>query len=316
MLSSKRPRIAISAASSFTGSWIARAFHAAGWKVLPVCSQPASAYRGIRRKRIELVQECVSVHFDCEASDGSLAAWIKEHRPQIWIHHHHFMEDFRSVHYDLRRALSIGLGSLPGILDAFAAGDGVGVIYSGTYFEQSERGQAWQDSTPTPYAQSKTQVWEALCFGCEKRELGLSKIVIPNPVGPWENQDRLIPCMIDHAESGAALQLRSPRQLVDNIPIDELAALYVESARQLLSARDQKVIRPSGRISSALNWIEFAGKELLEKRLGLPPCKLEYERSSVKACDDTLTFTNPGSEAKPIDWNNFWDSYAANLRRR
>ena len=100
----QRPKVAISAASSFTGTWIARAFHEAGWTVLPVCSQPLAAYRGVRLARIQLVQEYVPVHFGCEAADGRLAAWIRKHQPQIWIQHHHFMESFRSPDYDLHQA--------------------------------------------------------------------------------------------------------------------------------------------------------------------------------------------------------------------
>jgi nucleoside-diphosphate-sugar epimerase len=263
--------------------------------------------------RIRLVQQCVPVSFGCESSDGGLTAWIKEHRPHIWIHHHHFMENFRSPNYDLKRALSTGLGSLPKIVEAVAAGGGAGVIYSGTYFEQGERGQIWQNSEPTPYAVSKARIWDAICEECLSRGLGLSKIVIPNPVGPLENEDRLIPCLIRHSESGAALQLRSPCQLVDHVPIMDLAAHYVRSAAQLLTNRDKAVFRPSGRISTTLDWVQFAASELLERRLGLRPCNLEYDRHSVGARTGSEAVTD-SKKSDSLDWAGFWDLYAGRLR--
>jgi nucleoside-diphosphate-sugar epimerase len=311
----QRPKVAISAASSFTGSWIARAFHEAGWTVLPVCSQPLAAYRGVRLARIQLVQQYVPVHFGCEAAAGRLAAWIRQHQPQIWIQHHHFMESFRSLDYDLQQALSIGLDSLPGILDAVASGGGVGVIYSGTYFEQGEGGQVWQKTAPTPYARSKSMIWDALCRGCESRGLRPGKIVIPNPVGPLENDDRLIPCMIRHAEARTALQLRAPGQLVDHVPIDDLATDYIHLATQLLTNSEQSIVRPSGRISTTLDWVQFAGRELLEKRLDLPRCRLEYVPLPARAREDFQDSGSPVLEIASINWTKLWDSYAAHLRR-
>jgi UDP-glucose 4-epimerase len=309
----KRPRVAISAASSFTGAWIARAFFAAGWTVLPVCARPHSTYSGVRRARIDLIRECVPVHFECEATDGSLAAWIRNYRPDVWIHHHHWMENFRSPDYDLNRALKSGLGTLPEILDAVARGNGRCVIYSGTYFEPGERGQVWQRSQPTPYARSKAQIWEALCHECDVRGLHLAKIVIPNPIGPLENEDRLIPCMIRHAETGGALQLRSPGQLADYLPIADLSAQYVKLATQILTGCSNTVIRPAGRISSTLDWVQFAAAELLEKRLGLPPLKLDLRSGNEEHLSSCVP--NPATPFDSIDWSKTWDFYARGLRR-
>ena len=313
--SPERPRVAISAASSFTGTWIARAFHKAGWTVLPVCSRPAAAYSGVRRARIRFVQECAPVHFGGEAEDGRMAAWIKKHRPHIWIHHHHFMENFRSPDYDIERALRIGLGSLPGILEAVASGGGVGVVYSGTYFEPGEWGQVWQAAAPSPYALSKALLWDALCLECELRGLATSKIVIPNPVGPLENEDRLIPCMIRHAEAGSALHLRAPGQIVDNLPVEDIAAHYVLAATRLLNRRAAAVIRPSGRISTALDWVQFAGAELVERRLGLPLCKLRYDRLPARARADSPADAGATNWSDASDWTKAWDFYALRLRR-
>ena len=329
-----RPRVALSAASSFTGCWIARAFHESGWNVLPVCSQPEAAYSGLRLARIRFLQRFVPVHFGCEAADRRLAAWIRQHRPHVWIHHHHFMENFRSSDYDLGRALRNGLEPLPGILDAVASGGGVGVVYSGSYFEPGELGQIWQAAAPTPYALSKHMVWDALRQGCESSGLRIAKIVIPNPVGPLENEDRLIPCMIRQAECGAALHLRAPGQFVDNLAIEDLAAEYVLAAARILSvpvgvpalagelrkdglkpellrvsSTGAEYIRPSGRISTTLDWVQFAAAELLEKRLGLPPCTIECDRPA----DRTLVPAEAAMDA--TDWPKAWDRYAAWLRR-
>ena len=189
----------------------------------------------------------------------------------------------------------------------------MGVIYSGTYFEQGEGGQVWQRTAATPYARSKALIWDALRRGCESRGLRPGKVVIPNPVGPLENDDRLIPCMIRHAEARTALQLQAPGQLVDHVPIDDLAADYIRLATQLLTSSEQAIVRPSGRISTTLDWVQFAGRELLEKRLGLPRCRLEYDplplRARVQDSGSTVL------EIASINWAKIWDSYTGHLSR-
>jgi UDP-glucose 4-epimerase len=184
--------VAISGASSFTGIWIARAFHERGYSVHALLSSQEGSYTDIKAVRVRFLQQHATLHHNVRAENGSMATWIEKNSPSLWIHHHHFMENFRNKDYDLTQAEAVGIEPLLKIVDALAKASCAGMIYSGTYFEPGEGGQA-EDAPATPYAISKKKVWKHLLNETQKASLPISKVVIANPIGPFENEDRMIP---------------------------------------------------------------------------------------------------------------------------
>ena len=301
------PVVAISGASSFTALWIARALRANGWHVHALCHRHEDAYAGLRALRIGLLRECSEVHFDLCAEDGGLARWVRRHRPDVWIHHHHWMEAFRSSDYDSARAREVGLDPLPELVAALAHERVAGVIYSGTFFEPGEGGNP--PATPaTPYARSKQEVWEALASQAGATGLGVSKIVIPNPIGPLENEDRLVPSLVRSSLQGAPFALGAPDSVSDYLPVDVLARVYVTTARELLAGR-ALIRRPSGLIATARDWTQTVARDLIKTRLGLDPCPL------TEASGPASSFRNPDTERESIDWERVWDDYARWITR-
>lgn len=301
-------RVALSGAPSFTGYWIARALVEAGHDVSALCSQGRVRYSGLRQQRV-LALEALSlhVHFNVRAEDGGFAHWIRAHRPQIWIHHHHHMPDFRSPQYDLQSALRIGVEPIPAILDALADVGAKGVIYSGTFFEPGEGGVP-AGGPVTPYAQSKSQVWTALQEGCRSRELLLSKCVLSNPIGPGENEDRLLPLFLRAAQEGVPFHLGAPLALGDQLPVQELACQYVELAQDLVRGI-ARISRPSGWQGNLRTWLAQVNQQFIVQQMKLPPVKiLEAEGSKATG------FRNPVNEAVAVDWAGFWSTYADWIR--
>jgi nucleoside-diphosphate-sugar epimerase len=299
--------VAVSGASSFTGLWIAAGFRAAGWTVRPLLTQAAGEYAGLRARRVaRLIDPAIAG----AAESGAMAAWIRSARPEIWIHHHHWMESFRAPSYDIGRAAAVGLAPLDELLDALAASGCRGVVYSGTFFEPGEGGNT-PDGTrrATPYGESKLQVWSALRAGAERRGLPVAKMVIPNPIGPLENEDRLIPAMIARTRAGQAIEVRRPEAVADYLPADALGRCYVALAERLLAGESGVVARPSGRQARVADWVDEVNRALIGARLGLAPIA---PRLLPTPDDGTqfVSFRNPAAEAVAIDWPAFWDWYA------
>src|SRR4051812_32405919 len=105
----KTRKIAITSASSFTALWIAKAFHEAGWEIHALCQSDRSAYSDLRLRRIELLEGWAKVHYSVGVLNGAMEKWIRSEQPDLWIHHHHFMDGFRSPKYDLERSRSFGI---------------------------------------------------------------------------------------------------------------------------------------------------------------------------------------------------------------
>ena len=298
------PTVAITGASSFTGFWICRAFLAAGWNVHGLCARPKIAYSGLKALRISELEKNIQLHFALLAQEGLLSSWIKDYRPGVWVHHHHFMENFRSKYYDLNNALRIGIQPLPDLLASLKQVNCLGIIYSGTYYEPNEGGQAANEQI-TPYAKSKYEVWNALRLGAAAIDLQCSKIVIANPIGPLENNDRLIPQLLKAAKAKQPFRLLFPKNITDNIPVTTLAESYVKIAGKLIDGRSE-IIRPSGWVGTNGDWVEQINEQLIKKRLGYPPCTII--KSSTKS-ELLKKLENPSNERLAINWKDVWDDY-------
>src|SRR5262245_13550250 len=107
--------VALTAASSFTGLWIANHL-AEKYKVQALFT--ARNYDGLKKIRLDNLDSRITRHFDVKAEDGSMAKWIRQNKPDFWIHHHHFMESFRSPQYDTKCAEKVSLGPLREIAEA------------------------------------------------------------------------------------------------------------------------------------------------------------------------------------------------------
>jgi nucleoside-diphosphate-sugar epimerase len=225
--------------------------------------------------RLHLLKDWAQLYFSVRAEDGSMVKWIETHRPQIWIHHHHFMTDFRSPQYDLDRANQVAIKPLPALIKALAASDCRGLIFSGSYFEPGEGGQI-NEQQVTPYGRNKAQTWHELARECATHELYLSKVVIPNPVGPFENEDRLTPVMLRKATHHELLDVRSPNSVSDNIPASSLAQTYLQVAEDLFAQGLASIVRPSGWIMTVREWVELINGQLLVASLGRAPCEVQW----------------------------------------
>jgi UDP-glucose 4-epimerase len=305
---SRRRVVALTGATSFSGIWIAQALVENGWSVFAQCSRKSTEYKGLREIRYQVLAESgVEIADNLNVERGDFIPWIKKVKPTVWIHHHHFMEHFRSPQYDLNRAKSVGLDTLRGIVGALKEVNCEGIIASGTYFEPGE-GHQPQGAQATPYAQSKFEIWNSLRALCGT-ELQLSKLVFPNPVGPFENADRLIPQMLRAAKKKEAFKLGSPESIADQVSILDIAQEYVTLADEMMQGKS-RIARPSGYKKPLREWVKKVSDELLESRLGLSGLKLEF------GSNPSSVFINSNvTDTKAQNWDQTWDHYAKWLSR-
>lgn len=289
-------KIGISGVTSFTGSWIAREFSRRGHTVFGLCSSCKDQYPGLIQARIQKLLANVELIENIKVETGQMAQWIGESQIEIWIHHHHYMKDFRKPNYDYSAFEKICIDPLSDIFESLKKCKARGIIYSGSYFEPGEGGEI--RPPPTPYAASKLQVWNEL----QKSGLPVSKIVIPNPIGSFENPDRLIPQMIEAAKSNQVLEIQTPHFINDHLPVEILASEYVDAAERL-KAKEQTIRRPSGWIGSNLDWVEFVNSEFIKKYFA------KTLRLKISDNSSRLGFTNSVLEKKEIHWSKFFSNY-------
>lgn len=304
--------VAITGASSFTGLWICQAFQAQGWKTHALLSLSGEKdYLGLKGMRVKSLKQDVPVYFGVRAENNSMVQWINQHKPSIWVHHHHWMENFRSPSYDSARALQIGLEPLSELVKTLSQSGCQGIIYSGTFFEPEEGGSD-RKGAPTPYAISKKVIWEHFHELATAYQIPISKIVIPDPVGPFENSDRMIPQLLKSSQNNSTFLLRSPNSAGDHIPVKILSESYVKCAEKLL-LKEALIYRPSGWTVSNLDWVSVVNHELIVKRLGLPHCQIAFPSAKDKPVP-LVFMSNQEGDLQTPDWRQFWDEYAHYLQ--
>ncbi len=303
-------RVALTGASSYTGACIGEALSRAGAQVFALCHRAPSSYQGVKALRLRRVAEAgATLVGELSAEDGRLAAWVRAERLDVWIHHHHFMEDFRARDYRVEAAEQVALLPLPALFEALTQAGVRQVLHSGTYFEPGEGGPL-RTSPPTPYAEHKARTFRAVEAACEERGLALTKIVIPAPIGALENEDRLTPQLIRAAESGQPFVLGAPKAVMDVVPGESLAEVYVRAAlteRSGLSA-PVRVLRPSGWAVTVEEWIAWVHQHVLLP-LGLGP-RHQLTITSPDSRIEQAHFENSPAERLIIDWPRVGTRYA------
>ena len=302
-------RVVVTGVSSYTGACIAAALSGRGHHVVGLCRQDAQAYAGLSARRLALARAAgVELVFEVEAA--RFPEWVLAQRMDAWVHHHHPMENFRSDRYDTRAAEVAVLESLPALMSALAARDVGLVVYSSTYFEAGEGGQA-PEVQVTAYAALKARVYQALCAQCEERDLKLSRVVIPAPTGALENLDRLTPQLLLAAERETPFVLRSPDSVMDLVPGEVLADSYVELIELGLGGSAGCTLRPSGMVVGTGAWAKRVDEQLV-RRLG-HHLDLQIPPPADRA--PAVHFENPKAERKVIDWDAFFERYAREWSR-
>lgn len=275
-----RDKVAITGGTSATAVWIARAFSLKGWQTFGLCSRPENFYSGLKKERIMWLKTQSSVSFNIRSENDDFIPWVKANKPAIWVHHHHLVENYNKPNYDYERSLREGVAPLMKLVSTLKENNCRGIILTGSYFEPGEKA-----SNDTTYGKSKAEVSKALTHLAKAHQIRFSKIVVPDPVGPLENEDRFLPQFIKAFKENRKFNLTTPSLIADHISMVELGKIYEQTAHDLLVSKGL-VIKPSGWVGNYRDWRDFIQRNLL------------------------------GEEAENISWRDFFKEYDEYLKTK
>jgi nucleoside-diphosphate-sugar epimerase len=288
--------------SSFTGAALAQALADEGWAVAGVLSQKRAAYTGLREERLASL-EGVVFHQGVNAASDAFFDLIRDEKPDALVFHHHHMEAFRSPDYDVKAAHALTIAPLESLCAALRDAGTKGVIHTGTVYESGEGGRGDGEAV-SPYAQSKTDTWQALKEDGDG--LLLARVIVPNPIGPLENDDRLGPILLALAkgERTEPLTIRSPDDVVDFIPAADLGRVYAHAANEIVEGK-ASIHRPSGCVITVRQYVERFSDWVIDEVLGLPKPTVGF----AAPAPEPRIARNPESESLKIDWRAFCGGY-------
>jgi hypothetical protein len=243
-------KVFITGVSSFTGCHIARAFCESKLKnssVFGVLTRKLSDYSVLERQRLEysLVQNWIE-----EASFGSknFINSILKIKPDVFINHGASIKGYREKNFDVHGCVEKAIFNLDDVVGALSFR--CHFIHSGSVFESdNERGL----SAYSPYGLAKALIWEEILK--YNKKIKITKIVIPDPVGVYENPDRLGPVLFRKWNLGKGVDLKNPDVIQDRLPAPWLARKYCEATEES-NTETCNIVRPSAFCSSNLDWVK------------------------------------------------------------
>jgi UDP-glucose 4-epimerase len=140
------------------------------------------------------------------------------------------------------------------------------VVLTGSVFEQNEGAGDMPLRAFSPYGLSKGFTADTFRYWCGEQKVQLGKFVIPNPFGPFE-EPRFCAYLIKCWKDGKTAEVRTPRYIRDNVPVDLLAAVYTRFCEQIGRDGAAPKLNPScyAETQGAFT-ARFSGE--MEKRLG------------------------------------------------
>lgn len=245
-------KVFITGVSSFTGCHIARAFCESKSKniaVYGVLTRKIPDYSGIEKQRLDysLVDNWIE-----EAPFGSqnFIDALSKIKPDVFINHGASIKGYREKNFDVRSCVEKATFNLTKVIEALSSQ--CQFIHSGSVFESDgERGLG----VYSPYGLAKTLIWEEILKNNKK--IKITKIVIPDPVGLYENPDRLGPVLFRKWNLGETVDLKNPDIIQDRIPAPWLARVYFEESSSVgLQSEKYRIVRPSAFCKSNLEWVQ------------------------------------------------------------
>ncbi len=291
-------RVLLTGVTSFTGCHIARAFVDAGFEVTATLSLTRDEYTD------PLVQERLShsrvTQFieNTKFGNENFLKTIYDWRPGVFINHGANIKGYRNPDFDKEKCLQESTQNLDAVLLGFSK-LGTQFIHSGSVFERDqERGlEAY-----SPYGEAKSMIWQKMQAAAQKVQLPLSKIVIADPIGTFENKDRLAPLFFAKWKKGESVEVHNPDYIWDRVPAPWLAQRYVEAAQKAAPL----IYSPSAFVESNLQWAQLLQK-LFEDKSNVTCAEFTIKGEAIGKRINTQMCAELKDPAKVSE---FFDDYA------
>lgn len=291
--------------ASFTGAHIARACREGGFRVVGALTRERAEYATPLLRRRLAHSEVEDVIARAPFGSQRLNDAIREMRPEVFVHHGADLQGYRDPNFDVQACIRTNSENAREVFETLAASGCRRFVSSGTFFEPDGPRPA-----VSAYGVAKAGIWREYRKGAAAVGLATTKVFIPNPVGPFENEDRLMPSFAAIWKSGGKPIVRAPHLVRDNLPAPWLARRYVEEACRS-EAQHERYLRPSGYVTSNLEFVDLF-REWVARLTGR-----EYEVvvEPVATSEPAVRHnTEPCAELQdPEAERSFWESWIASL---
>lgn len=288
----------ITGVTSFTGCHIARAFVDRGYTVSATLTRRLSDYSDSLIQARLAHSGVTSFIENAAIGSESLLQAVNKLKPSVFVNHGASIKGYRRADFDVSACVASATLGMEKLFESFAKNQ-TAFIHTGSIFERdSERGF----SAFSPYGEAKSQVWEKLLSLNLKFNLKLSKVVIPDPVGIYENLDRFSILACSKWKRDEVVEIFNPDFVSDRIPAQWLAPFYLEAAE----SDEEHIFRPSAFKLSNKEWA-LKLKAALELKLNKTDLKHSFSGTSVGSRVNLEESPELGDKAAV---NDFFNSYA------
>lgn len=296
-LEDKVLRVLFSGASSFTGFWFVRELRSAGHEVVCAIRGPQGGYDGLRGWRVAQVADEGPAVYDVTFGEASFLALVADGPWDVYCHHAAEVANYRSMDFDPVGALASNTRNLRQVLVALRDSGCRAVQLTGSVFEGGEG--AGSDGLPSilPYGLSKALTWQLFEYEANQAGITLGKLVIPNPIGPYQ-EPRFVEYLMSQWRDGRVAHVSTPAYVRDNIHVDLLAREYRDLLETLPGTAGVVRRNPSGIVGEQGAFAHLVAREM-RQRLGWD-CELklatqrEFLEPVIRVNTESAAARHPG----------------------
>lgn len=305
-------RILMTGSSSFTGFWFAKTLATKGHQITLTFTRNKEDYSGLRKERIEQLCQFSTIEsiWNCSFGDDKFLDLLGYNFDTV-CHHGAYVEDYKSLDFDVSHAVAENTHHCNKFI-SLAKEKGVKkFVLTGSVFEANEGTGSLPLVAFSPYGLSKSFTWETFRYWAWKYDMALTKFVIPNPFGPFE-EPRFCNYLIQSWAKGSVPCVKTPDYIRDNIHVDLLANCYTKTTEN--ETNGIVSVNPSGYTGSQKDFTLKFAKEM-ESRLNLE-CRVDF--AEQKDFDEPVARINmqPATEScKNWDESDAWDQLANYYRQ-
>jgi UDP-glucose 4-epimerase len=303
-------KILITGGSSFTGYWFIKELAAAGHEIFATFTKTgADQYDALRARRVkESIKHCTPV-WNCAFGDDVFLKLIKQEKGwDLLCHHAAFVQDYKSIDFDVMAAAEANTHHLKKVLTQLVDVKCGQVLLTGSVFEPDEGMGEQPLRAFSPYGLSKGFTAEIFRFWCQQLGATLTRFVIPNPFGAFEEK-RFTAYLINSWLNDKTPAVNTPDYVRDNIHVSLLAKAYRQFAEEIAAGAIRTQLNPCGYIESQGAFAQRLATEM-KPRLG-KPCEFALARQTVFDEPRTrVNFDQPDIAALGFDEHNAWNQMA------
>ncbi len=234
--------VLLTGASSFTGLWFAESLAAAGFDVVAPLRLASEDYEGLREARVQRLARVATIVDSCPFGSDAFVALLRDRAIHTLCHHAAQVENYKSLDFDAAEALRLNTYNLRLVLENAKALRSV--VLTGSVFEADEGAGTQPREAFSPYGLSKTLTGEVFRYWCGHNKLPLTRFVIPNPFGPYE-EPRFCHYLMKTWSSGHVAEVKTPDYVRDNIPVSLLAKIYADGVARIAGGERLERMAPS-----------------------------------------------------------------------